>query len=91
MLLSQPRYSADETVQRTEDLYERQIRSQVEGQYQGQYIAIDIDTGDYEIGTDYHLAAHTLLSRRPGGSVGVLRIGFPAVGRIGGRVKAAQS
>ena len=91
MPLTEPRYGADETVQRTEDLYERQIRSQFEGQYQGQYIAIDIDTGDYEVGTDYHLAAHTLLSRRPDGSVGVLRIGFSAVGRIGGRVTMQTS
>lgn len=78
-------------MQRAEDLYSQRLRSQVEAEHRGRYIAIDIETGDYEIGDDYHAAAHTLLARKPDASVGVLRIGYPAVGRIGGRVKAVVS
>ena len=90
MLVSQPRYSADETVQRAEDFYKQRLYPQVEAEHRGQYIAIDIETGEYEIGTNYHTAAHTLLSRKPDAAIGVLRIGSPAVGRISGRVKAVQ-
>ena len=89
MPVKTPRYSPDETVQRAEDLYRQTLRSQIEAAHQGQYIAIDIETSDYEIGADYHAAAHTLLARKPDAAVGVLRIGYAAVGRIGGRVKAA--
>lgn len=91
MPIGQSRYSADETVQRAEDLYQQRLRSQLETAYFGQYIAIDIETGEYEIGTDYHEAAHKILARKAEAAIGVLRIGFPVVGRIGGRVKAVQS
>jgi hypothetical protein len=86
-----PLYGADETVQRAEDIYNQSIRPLVEAHHKGRYIAIDVDTSEYEIGDDYHTAAHIVLSRRPGASVAVLRIGYPAVGRIGGRVRPARS
>jgi hypothetical protein len=91
MPVSKPRYSADETVQRAEDLYKQRLRQQVETEHRGRYIAIDIETGEYEISDDYHAAAHAILSRKPEAAIGVLCIGYPAVGRIGGRVKAVQS
>jgi hypothetical protein len=90
MLVRQPRYSADETVQRAEDLYQQRLRLQVEAEHRGRYIAIDVETGEYEVGDDYHAAAHTILARKPDAAIGVLRIGYPAVGRIGGRVRAVQ-
>ena len=90
MPVRQPRYSADETVQRAEDLYQQRLRSQVESEHLGQYIAIDIETGEYEIGDDYHAAARTMLARKRDAAIGVLRIGYPAVGRIGGRAKAVR-
>lgn len=90
MPVRQPRYSADETVQRAEDLYQQRLRPQVEAEHRGRYIAIDVETGEYEVGDDYHAAAHTILERKPDAAIGVLRIGYPAVGRIGGRVRAVQ-
>jgi hypothetical protein len=90
MPVSQPRFNANETVQRAKDLYEQRLRQKVEADHRGQYIAIDIDTGDYEIGSDYDVAAHTILFRKPDAAIGVLRIGYPAVGRIGGRVRPIQ-
>jgi hypothetical protein len=89
--LSQSRYSTDETVRRAQELYEQLLRARLEPEHQGKYVAIDIETGEYEFGADYHAAAHTILSRKPDAAIGVLRIGYPAVGRIGGRVKAVQA
>jgi hypothetical protein len=88
--MAEARYSAEETVRRAEEWYERQIRSLVEAEHRGQYIAIDVDTGEYEIGNDYHTVARSILARKPDAALGVLRIGYAAVGRIGGRAKAAQ-
>lgn len=88
MPVSQSRYSADETVRRSEEVYRQRLRAQVESEHRGRYIAIDIDTGDYELGDDYHAAAQTLMARKPDATIGVLRVGHSAVGRMGGRAKA---
>jgi hypothetical protein len=85
--MAQPRYSAEETVRRGQELYERDIRPAVEAENIGKYIVIDIETGEYEIGTDYHAVARQMLAKKPNAALSVLRIGYPAVGRIGSRVR----
>jgi hypothetical protein len=79
-------YTPEETVRRGEELYERQIRPRVEAVNAGKYIVIDIETGDYQVGDDYMNLSRQMLAQRPGASLCVLRIGFPAVGRIGGQL-----
>lgn len=84
MANTKARYSAEETVRLGEELYERQIRSKVEEGNRGRYIAIDVETGEYEIGEDYHSLARRILTRKPEAALCVLRIGYAAVGRLGG-------
>lgn len=88
--MTQPRYSAAETVRRAEELYERRLRSQVEAGNLGKYIAIDVDTGQYQIGDDYHAVARQMLDHNPAAALGVLRIGHRAVGRIGIRARISR-
>jgi hypothetical protein len=88
--MAQPRYSAEETVRRATELYERQLRSQVEASNVGRYIVIDVDTGHYQIGDDYHTTARRILDQNPDAALGVLRIGHRAVGRIGIRTQTAK-
>lgn len=88
MAVRQSRYTADETVQLAEDIYQQKLQSLIETEHLGRYIAIDIETGEYEISNDYPTAAHILRDRQPNAEIGILRIGYPAVGRIGGRIKA---
>ena len=90
MTITKPQYSADEAVDRAEEIYHQRLRSQVEAGNLGRYIAIDVDSGEYEMGDDYHAAARVLLNRNPDAALAVLRIGYAAVGRIGGRTKAAR-
>jgi hypothetical protein len=49
MTLRQPRYSKEEFAQRGDALYESQIRSQVEEGNPGKIVAIDLETGDFEV------------------------------------------
>ena len=42
-------YTAEEVAARGEALYEQQIRTQVEATHQGEFVVVDIETGDYEI------------------------------------------
>ena len=52
MTVRQPRYSKEEFAQRGNALYEAQIRSQVEEGNQGKIVAINIETGAFELADD---------------------------------------
>jgi hypothetical protein len=88
--MNQPRYTPEETVRRCQELYERDIRAKVEPGNIGKYLLVDIETGDYSIGTDYHTLARQTLAQKPEAALCVLRIGYPAAGRIGGRFGAVR-
>lgn len=49
MTTRQPRYSKDEFARRGDEIYKRDIRAQVEQGNEGKFVAIDIETGAYEI------------------------------------------
>jgi hypothetical protein len=57
MTVRQPRYSKEEFSQRGNALYESQIRSQVEADNHGKIVAIDIETGDFEVDEDTLVAS----------------------------------
>ena len=84
--MSKPPYPATEIARRGLELYERQIRPQVEAQYHGKYLVVDVDTGEYEISDDYLRASEQLHRRRAGAALYALRIGDPVFVRIGGHV-----
>ena len=47
----QPRYSKEEFARRGQAIYEQKVRSQVEEGNRGRIVAIDIETGEFEVGT----------------------------------------
>ncbi len=49
MAVRQPLYSKEEFAQRGDLIYQTQIRPQVELGNQGKIVAIDLETGDFEI------------------------------------------
>ena len=61
MLIRQPRYSKEEFARRGHEIYESQIRSQVEEGNYGRIVAIDIETGAFEVADDGLKAAKQLL------------------------------
>jgi hypothetical protein len=77
-------YTPEEVVERGEAIYERQLRAVVERPNKGQFLVVDIETGEYEIAADDLLATKRLLAKRPDAIVYGLRIGFPAAYRLGG-------
>ena len=48
----------------------------------GKYVAIDIETGDYEIDADDYAATGRMLARRPGARLWLMRAGYPTAYRI---------
>jgi hypothetical protein len=89
MTIRQPRYSKEEFAQRGHALYESQIRSQVEDGNYGKIVAIDVDSGAFEVADESLVAAKKLLARCPDAQIFGIRIGHLAVHRFGLRVPGA--
>lgn len=49
MAVRQPGYSDEEFARRGKELYEKNIRPQVEAGNKGKIVAIDIETGEFEL------------------------------------------
>jgi len=88
MMTRQPRYSKEEHARRGTEIYERQIRPQVEAAYPGKVVALDIETGAFEVAEDTLTAAGRLLARNPDAQIWCVRVGSPAVHRFGARTPA---
>ena len=71
-----------EIARRGWELYEQSIRAQVEPQYIGKFMSIDIDTGEYAISDDPLVAALQLIDKNPAVRCYGVRIGFRAMYKI---------
>ncbi len=83
MVVRQPRYSKEEYARLGHEIYESQVRSQVEEGNYGRIVAIDIETGAFEVGEDSLIAAKQLLIHCPDAQIFGIRIGHRAVHRFG--------
>lgn len=89
MTVRQPRYNKEEFAQRGDVLYESQIRQQVEEGNHGKIVAIDLETGDFEVDASEIAACDRLEARHQDAQVWIIRIGSRYVRRFGGRTKRA--
>jgi hypothetical protein len=90
MMLRQPRYTKEEFACRGHEIYESQVRSQIEEGNHGKIVAIDIETGAFEVADDSLTAAKQLLIRFPYAQIFGIRIGHRAVHRFGFRSSSAS-
>jgi hypothetical protein len=80
-----PRYSKEEFAERGDRIYEQEIHPHEGPSDRGKVVAIDIETGAYEIDADELAASDRLLARVPTAQTWLRRIGFPYVRRFGAR------
>ena len=85
MAVLEPRYSKDEFVQRGQSIYAHDIRPHLTAEDEGKFVALDIETGAYEIDRDDYTATERLLGRHPTAQIWLLRVGHRTAYRIGGR------
>ena len=85
MTVRQPRYSKEEFAQRGDRIYQNEIRQKVETDNHGKIVAIDIETGAFELAESPMLAVDRLYERNPDAQPWVIRIGYRAVFRFGSR------
>ena len=90
MSVRQPRYTKEEAARRGDEIYDRDVRSQLEPQHNGEIVAIDLDTGAWEVDPDQDTAADRLEARLPDAQIMVMRVGSRYITRFGaGRSKTA--
>ena len=78
-----PRYGMEEYASRDDAIYDRDIRPTIEPGHEGEFVAIDIEAGDFEIDTDEIAASDRILSRRPDAQTWLRRVGSRYARRIG--------
>jgi hypothetical protein len=83
MTIRQPRYSKEEHARLGTQMYEQCIRPQVETGNHGKIVALDVDSGDYEVSDESLIAADRLLARCPQAQIWFVRIGHEGVHRFG--------
>jgi hypothetical protein len=83
MTVRQKRYSKEELARRGKELYESSIQQQIEAGNESKIVAIDIETGVFEVAKDSLTASDQLLEQYPNAQIWFVRIGHKAVHRIG--------
>jgi hypothetical protein len=89
MAVRQPRYSKEEFAQRGDTLYESEVRAQIEEGNHGKIVAIDLESGAFEVDVSEIAACDRLEASHPDAQIWVVRIGSRHVRRFGGRTKRA--
>ncbi|MBC6419019.1 MAG: hypothetical protein GDA44_09650 [Prochloron sp. SP5CPC1] len=77
------RYSKEEFARLGNEIYESQVRPQIEQGNHGKIVAIDIDSLAFELAEDTITASDRLLERYPDAQIWCVRIGHKGVHRFG--------
>lgn len=85
MTVRQPRYGKEEFARRGDELYETQVRPQVEAGNHGKIVAIDLETGAFEVDASEIAACDRLEAHHPEAQIWIVRVGSRHVRRFGGR------
>lgn len=78
-------YSTEEIVRRGREIYEREVRIDVEDSHDGEFVVVDVTTGAWEVAEDDVAASDKLLARNPGAVLYFARVGRSAAYRLGAR------
>ena len=91
VLTRSPRHSKEEFAQRGDEIYNRVIRPQFEEGNKGKFVAIDIETGAWEMDADELAAGDRLTARIPDAQTWMIRVGYHSLRRFSaGRIVSAM-
>jgi hypothetical protein len=79
------RYSREEIARRGDAIYDRDVRPRLKPEDEGKFVAIDVETGAFEIEAEELAACDRLRARVPQSQIWLLRAGSPYLHRFGGR------
>ena len=78
----EPPRSLDERDRLATETFDRRVRPLLRPEDDGKFVAIDIDTGDYEIDEDDYTAVMRLRTRNPGAEIWLECAGQPTAYKI---------
>ncbi|MGL4555461.1 MAG: hypothetical protein ACRC33_30195 [Gemmataceae bacterium] len=78
-----PKYSFEEFGRRGQEIYDRVIKPTLRPEDENKFVAIDIETADYELDPDDYTACERLRSRLPESQMWMMRVGHSAAYRLG--------
>jgi hypothetical protein len=84
MASTKRRHSKEEFARRGDAVYESEVRPHLKPEDDGKFVAIDIETGAYQIAADELAACDRLRARFPQAQVWLVRAGSPYLHRFGG-------
>ena len=85
-----PRYTSDELASLGDAIFEREIAARVSDEDPRHFVAIDVETGAYEVGCDESMTTERLLERQPGAQLWLRRVGSRYAHRFGYRVQVPR-
>ena len=80
--------TSEQICERGQGIYDRSIRAAVEPNQKGNFVAIDVETGEYAVNADQIAVVDLLRARQPEALIYLVRVGHPAVVRLGSRLSA---
>ncbi len=85
MAVIKPRYGKEEFAKRGDAIFEKEIRPRLKNEDVDDFVAIDIETGAYEIDANEIAACDRLRARVPEAQVWLRKVGSRFARRFGGR------
>ncbi len=81
--MSHSQSSSHDIAARGQALFERKVLPGLDASAHGQFVALDVETGEYEIDRDELAALKRARGKRPGAPLYLLRVGHPTAYRVG--------
>jgi hypothetical protein len=81
-----PRHSKEEFARRGQEIYDRDVRPHLKAEDDYKLVAIDIETGMWEMDRDGCTATERLYARNPDAQPYLIRVGQPATFQISPRI-----
>lgn len=85
MPVRQPRYTLDEAARIGDEIYNRDIKPIVEPDHIGKFVAVDIETGKWEMDADEMIAGDKMFAHTPDAQVWMVRTGYGYLHKFGWR------
>ena len=82
MLTTKPKRTLDELASLGQEIFDRHVRPSLRPVDDGKFVAIDVETGAYEIDEDDYTAVIRLRSRQPEADIWLMRAGSPTAYKI---------
>ena len=83
MLTTKPKRTLDELASLGQEIFDRHVRPSLRPVDDGKFVAIDVESGAYEIDEDDYTAVMRLRSRQPTADIWLLQAGYPTTYRMG--------